>query len=233
MAKSFKAPLAAWLACAGALLLLALIVFGIDAAQRLDARLLAGIMTPTGEQAGPLVNAVARSADPLFLVLLLALACGIALQRRRPLDAAAAATVVVGANLTSQLLKALLAHPRLQPALLHGEMPPGSFPSGHATAAASIAIAFAFVVPSSWRPAVGALGACFVVAVDVAVLILAWHYPSDVLAGTLVACGWGFGVLAALRYIETPVAGQPVSRPDPPPSPRSSPAPPDWQASRG
>ena len=30
-------------------------------------------------------------------------------------------------------------------------------------------------------------------------MVLAWHFPSDVLGGGLVASAWGFAVLAALR----------------------------------
>ncbi len=39
MARSVKAPLAAWISCAGALVGLALVAYGIDAAQRADATL--------------------------------------------------------------------------------------------------------------------------------------------------------------------------------------------------
>jgi membrane-associated phospholipid phosphatase len=74
------------------------------------------------------------------------------------------------------------------------------FPSGHVTAAASIAIAFAFVVPARVLPAVAVLGTCFVVAMGWAVLALNWHYPSDVVGGVLVASGWGFAALASMRF---------------------------------
>jgi membrane-associated phospholipid phosphatase len=134
---------------------------------------------------------------------MLALACGIALWRRSPLDALAAVTVVAGASVTTQVLKVLLAHPRFQPVLGHHQLGPIAFPSGHATAAASIAIAFVFVVPRSMKPAVAVAGACFVAAVGISVLVLDWHYPSDVLGGILVASGWGFAVLAATRAIRS------------------------------
>ena len=47
-----------------------------------------------------------------------------------------------------------------------------------------------------------AAGACLVAAVGCSVLVLAWHFPSDVLGGILVACGWGFAVLALRRVVE-------------------------------
>jgi membrane-associated phospholipid phosphatase len=215
VARSVKAPLAAWLACAGALVGLALVAYGIDAAQRADATLLSHFIND-GARLYPTADTVAHLGDPLPLVLMLGCACGVALWRSRPLDAAAAVAVVAGANLTTQILKVALAHPRFQSVLGHDQLGPVAFPSGHATAATSIAIAFLFVVPHGWRPAVAAAGACFVAAVGCSVMILAWHFPSDVLGGVLVASGWGFAVLALRRIAEGGGSGrraQVASRP--------------------
>jgi membrane-associated phospholipid phosphatase len=197
--RNVRAPLAAWIACAGALVLLVLFVYGIDAAQRADATLLAKLIADQRSGARSLASLIAHLADPLSLLLMLACACGIALRRGRPLDAAAAVTVVAGANLTTQILKVALAHPRFQPVLGYSQPAAAAFPSGHVTAATSIAIAFAFVVPRDLRAIAAVLGACFVAAVGCSVMVLAWHFPSDVLGGVLVACGWGFAVLAARR----------------------------------
>lgn len=201
MARRVGAPLAAWIACAGALVLLALVAYGIDAAQRADATLLAKFVAQRGAT-GSLADPIAHLGDPLPLLAMLVAACGIALWRGRPLDAAAAVTVVAGANLTTQVLKVALAHPRFQPVLGHDQLGPVAFPSGHATAATSIAIAFAFVVAPGWRAAVAAIGACVVAAVGGSIMVLAWHFPSDVLGGILVASGWGFAVLALRRVAE-------------------------------
>jgi membrane-associated phospholipid phosphatase len=200
VAKRVGAPLAAWIGCAGALVLLALVAYGIDAAQRADATLLSKFIALDG-RVGFLAEPIAHLGDPLPLLAMLAGACGIALWRRRPLDAAAAVAVVAGANLTTQVLKVALAHPRVQSVLGNNQLGPVAFPSGHATAATSIAIAFAFVVPREWRVAAAALGACLVIAVGCSVMVLAWHYPSDVIGGVLVACGWGFAILAAMRAV--------------------------------
>ena len=222
MAKSVRAPLAAACGCATALALLAACVFGVDAVQRIDSDLLNAVMAPSGDAAGAGVYAVGRLADPVAVALLLALACGIALLRRRPIDAAAAVAVVAGANLTTTLLKHLFEVSRIQPVFITHEMlPAGIFPSGHATAAASIAIAF--VAPRTSLPLAAGLGVIYVAAVDTAVLILAWHYPSDILAGTLVAAGWGFAVLAAVRALQP---ADPELEPREPPSGSASPAPP-------
>jgi membrane-associated phospholipid phosphatase len=198
--------LAAWIACAGALVLLALVAYGVDAAQHADATLLTKFIAREGS-VGPFADAVAHLADPLPLLAMLACACAIALWRGRPIDAVSAVVVVAGANLTTQVLKVALAHPRFQSVLGSDQLGPVAFPSGHATAATSIAIAFAFVVPPSWRVAVAGIGAWFVLAVGCSVMVLAWHFPSDVLGGILVACGWGFAVLALRRAAEGGGAG--------------------------
>ena len=200
MAGRVKAPLAAWIGCALALVLLALVAYGIDAAQRADATLLTKFIA-RDDSFGPFAEAIAHLADPLPLLLLLIGACAIALRRGRPLEAVAAIVVVAGANLTTQALKVALAHPRYQSVLGSDQLGAVAFPSGHATAATSIAIAFALVVPRNWRLAVAAIGTWFVLAVGCSAMVLAWHFPSDVVGGILVACGWGFAALAALRAL--------------------------------
>jgi membrane-associated phospholipid phosphatase len=201
VAKRVGAPLAAWIACAVALVLLALVAYGVDAAQHADATLLTKFIARDGS-VGPFADAIAHLGNPLPLLAMLAVACAIALWRGRPLDAVAAVVVVAGANLTTQILKVALAHPRFQSVLGHDQLGPVAFPSGHATAATSIAIAFAFVVAPEWRLAVAAIGAWLVLAVGCSVMVLAWHFPSDVLGGVLVASGWGFAVLALRRVAE-------------------------------
>jgi membrane-associated phospholipid phosphatase len=201
MTRRIRAPLAAWVGCATALALLALVAYGIDAAQRADARLLDRFVAREESTLGSLAEVLVHLGDPLPLLLMLALGCGIAFSRGRPLDALAAVAVVAGANLTTQLLKAAFSHPRFQAALGADQLGEVPFPSGHVTAAASIAIAFAFVVPSAAMLPVAALGTCLVAAVSCSVMVLGWHFPSDVLGGVLVAAGWGFAVLALRRLL--------------------------------
>ncbi len=150
---------------------------------------------------GTWADSIASLANPLPLLGMLAVACVIALLRGRPADALAAVLVVAGANITTQALKVLLAHPRVRAAIGGDPFEPNTFPSGHTTAAASIAIAYAFVVPAALRDLTLTLGAAFALAVGCSVVVIGWHYPSDVLAGFLIAAGWGFAVLAAMRAI--------------------------------
>jgi membrane-associated phospholipid phosphatase len=46
------------------------------------------------------------------------------------------------------------------------------------------------------RPATAAIGAAFTLAVSVGLLVLDYHYPSDILGGWLVALGWCFALVA-------------------------------------
>jgi membrane-associated phospholipid phosphatase len=198
LARNVRAPLAGCLACAVAFAILAVLVHKGDSVQHYDAVLLRHF-AERGSRTGSVAAGIVLLGDLGALLPLLAIACGIALARHSPRVALAALFVVAGANLTTQLFKALLAHPRFQALLGAEQIGANSFPSGHTTAVASIAIAYAFVVPREWRPAVALIGAGLVVAVGCSVMALSWHYPSDVLGGLLVASGWGFAALAGLR----------------------------------
>lgn len=146
-----------------------------------------------------LAHALYELANPFPQLLLLAGALSIAWRRALPLRGLAAAVLVVGANVTTQLLKLALSHPRYQPVLGLWQINPTSFPSGHSTAALSMALAYLLVVPVAWRPVAGCLGGALVVGVGCSVVLLHYHYPSDVLGGWLVAAAWFFAVLAGLR----------------------------------
>ena len=74
-----------------------------------------------------------------------------------------------------------------------------SWPSGHATAALALVLCAVLVAPAacarSWR----GLGVAFAAAVGCSLLILAWHMPSDVFGGYLVAALWMALAVAGLR----------------------------------
>ena len=146
---------------------------------------------------------VARLCDPQPFVCLAAIPVAVALLRGRPRLAIAVAAILLGANVTTELLKPLLAHPRAA-WLLGGRAPvgPASWPSGHATAAMSLALTSVLAAPGRLRPVVATLGAAFAVAVSYSFLSLGWHYPSDVFGGFLVAATWTGAVVAALLTAE-------------------------------
>jgi membrane-associated phospholipid phosphatase len=149
----------------------------------------------------PNVDSVAsfliRLLDPLLFTIWAFALIAVALARGRPRVAAAVALVMALAPLSAEMLKPLLAHPHAQVGAVH--IAPASWPSGHATAALTVVLCAVLVAPARLRPLVGALGAIFAVAVGCALLILAWHMPSDVLGGYLLATLWMAIAVAALR----------------------------------
>ena len=141
---------------------------------------------------------IARLCDPNPYVYLCAVPVLVAVARRRLWVALAIVTILLGANVTTELLKPLLAQPRPSD-LLGGPAPASaSWPSGHATAAMSLALSCVLAASRRLRPAVAALGAVFAVAVSYSFLTLQWHYPSDVFGGFLVAAIWTLLALAAV-----------------------------------
>ena len=203
MADRVKWPALGAVACATLLGLLALLVFGDGGFRHGDLDLFTRLVAHSDSRGGELGEAIAMLADPIPLVAMTIVACVIGLARRRPLDALAALVVVAGANVTTQLLKALLAHPRAQVLLGGSGAHQIAFPSGHPTAAFSIGIAYAFVLPRYLLPLTLTLAAAFGAAVGCSVVVIAWHYPSDALGGFLVASAWGFAAMAVVRAAET------------------------------
>jgi membrane-associated phospholipid phosphatase len=126
------------------------------------------------------------------LALLGAAIMAIALIRGRPRLALGAGAIVLGANLTTQYLKASLDRP--------GPAGPeaGSYPSGHVTVAMSLAMALVLVAPPALRVAATALGGAYAIGVGVAVIALNWHRPSDVVGAYLVVVAWTALVAAVL-----------------------------------
>jgi membrane-associated phospholipid phosphatase len=124
-----------------------------------------------------------------------------ALLRRRPRVALAVAVVLALAPLSAELLKPLLAHPHADVGLAYVKA--ASWPSGHATAAMALALCAVLVSPRWLRPPVAVGGLVFVFAVSCALLILAWHMPSDVAGGWLLASLWVALAMTVLRLAQT------------------------------
>lgn len=143
---------------------------------------------------GPMLDVVSVPS----LVIVLGVAVLIALAQRRWSIAVAAIVVLAGANVTTQILQELLERPieDSSPIALN------SFPSGHATVAASVAATALLVLPVRWRPPVAVLGALLAGALGISTMIGnevgAWHRGSDVVAALLIAAMWYFVVEAVL-----------------------------------
>lgn len=206
-----KAALAGCLACVIGLMLLTGLAYGVGPVGRLDGKILNRLSAPMGSSAADAAAIAKHFADPLALLVLLAAVCGLALHLGRRRQAVAALILVAGANLTTQVLKAVLAHPRYQPILGYRQIGSTSFPSGHAAASLSIALALVLVAPRAWRLRAALVGAAFALCIGLSVLVVNHHYPSDVLGGWLVTGAWFFAVLAGLFTAQerSPVALRP------------------------
>lgn len=122
----------------------------------------------------------------------------IALVRRRPRHAVAAVALMAGANIATQLLKPLLdqADPLGGDAMRFSE---GVFPSGHATVAMSLALALVIVVPPQVRPVTAVVAGLYAAVMGVGLLLLGWHFPSDVIGGFLLTAAFAAAAIAWLR----------------------------------
>jgi|SRR5579884_1782385 len=178
------------LALAGLLVLLWFAEFHVGVVQRLDARIFNGFFG-IGERphVWGLASSIAGLCDPSRYVFLCLAPVAIALARRRFLLAAVIVATLLAANMTTEVLKPLLAAPRPAGVTIH-HVSEVSWPSGHATAAMVLALCLVLACPARRRPFAAALGAAFAVAVSYSFLSLGWHYPSDVLGGFLVASIW-------------------------------------------
>ena len=182
---------AAFCLVAGAVLYLAIHVQVVADA---ELRVLEGFMgLPGREYAFDLVSFFNPAP---FAVLSGSLVVG-ALIARRPRAAAAALVTLLGAGVTTQVLKPLLAFQRDFPPLHY--MGPVAYPSGHTTAVMSLALALIIVSPARLRPLAAAAGGLVTVATVFSILVLGSHYPSDIVGGLLVATGWACLASAALR----------------------------------
>jgi membrane-associated phospholipid phosphatase len=179
----------------------------VPAAQVKDTALLNHFVLLNRPRVDSVASPLLHLLDPAPFILWGLVLVAIALLRRRPRVAVAVALVLSLAPLTAETLKPLLAHPHVQIGLTH--ISAASWPSGHATAAAALVLCAVLVSPVRLRPLVSALGVAFAAAVGCSLLILAWHMPSDVLGGYLVASLWMALAVAGLRATDRrrPAAG--------------------------
>lgn len=128
------------------------------------------------------------------LVLVCLAAAAIGFIRGRIDLALAAGLMVIGANASTRIFKTQLPRPNLD-----GFPASNSFPSGHTTAAASVAFALILVLPFAIRGTVALIGAAYVTIIAVATVWAEWHRPSDTVAALLVVLAWGAGASALVR----------------------------------
>ena len=208
MGPSVRSPLLAAAACFLGFAAVLACAYGIAPIGRLDANALHWMRgLDGGPPSSPIVLELTHSADPRPLMLALAVlfAWGWAMGRRP--EALGAVALVAGANLTALILQVALAHPRYHSILGSNQVGAEAYPSGHATGATSIALAAVLVAPARLRVAVAFGAAAYVIAVSASLMMLGWHFPSDVLGGVLVSSGFFLLTVAAIRVSTAVRAG--------------------------
>jgi membrane-associated phospholipid phosphatase len=180
-------PLLLALACLAALAATGVLAKLVPVTQQGDARTLNGFVDLNAPDLSPTLNTIAHLADPAPYALVgLGLAL-VALLRGRWRVALLIPVLFVLTGATTEALKQLLASPRVDEWLGHSQIAAASWPSGHSTAAMTMALCAVLAAPPRLRPTVAALGGAFALAVAYAILTLGWHFPSDVFGGYLVA----------------------------------------------
>jgi membrane-associated phospholipid phosphatase len=168
-----------------------------------------GFAAAQATQLGELVARIATLCDPGPYAVMGAALVAVALLRRRFARAGAVAVLLVATGLTTASLKATLGHPRAGD-ILGVDM--GSWPSGHSTAAMTVALCAVLVAPRALRGALAVAGSAFALAVGVGVCVMEWHLATDVVGGYLVATTWTLLAVAGLRLVERPApAAAPAS----------------------
>ncbi len=117
-----------------------------------------------------------------------------AIARGRWTLALVAATVIIGAVITTEILKHVIL---TRPDLVFSPIDYRSYPSGHTTVAYSVGVAAAIVAPDTLRDRVAFLAIAYGGAIGVATVAAGWHRPSDVLGGYLVTISWASLTIAA------------------------------------
>ncbi len=182
--------------------------------QRLDGAALSGRIF-SRPRVRDVTYGVLRTISISSLTLLGAAVVTIALVRGRVSRAAAAVVLIVGSNVTTQLLKhSVLGRPDLVAGPLGTR---ATFPSGHTTVAMSLAAALVVVVGRRHRIAAAVAGTGYAAAIGGATLTAGWHRPSDVIGAFLVVVAWAsLGTALLVAPSERPAGrGPPPERGEP------------------
>jgi membrane-associated phospholipid phosphatase len=190
------------LGCATGLLVTGLVAFHWPLVRAHDAASLVGFIALSAHpKLQGLANFIANSVDPVPYAAAGVVLVGIALYRRRWLLAGVVPVTMFAASATTELLKPIVADDRYSDWFGPGSsIAAAGWPSGHATAAMTLGLCAVLVAPAVARPVVALLGCALAIGVSYSVLVLGWHFPSDVLGGYLVAGVWVSLALAVLWW---------------------------------
>lgn len=186
------------LACAGGAALLALLFYGSSRIAGFDARVTAHLLADPETRIDGMGNFAAQLANPVPLILISFGLIVLGFAWNRPWHLIAAGGVMLGANVTTQVMKVLMAHPRLQGAVGVSYPIEIHYPSGHATAAIAAGFGLWLVTPPRWRGLAMIVGGSYAAVVSLGVLVAGWHFVSDVIGAVFVVGFWACLAMAAL-----------------------------------
>jgi undecaprenyl-diphosphatase len=187
------------LCCAVLLLVVWVLAYYVAPFEELDETVLNAISTPSGSPVHDLAFTIEQVMEPAGWAAAATVAFLLAAWQGRYKRALLAVALILGTALVDLTLKAVFEHEReLSIPIDEFEWLPlaNAFPSGHSAGALAISLAFLFVVPAAWQRVTAALGLVFTLAVSLGLLVLNYHYPSDIVGGWLVALGWCFALIA-------------------------------------
>jgi membrane-associated phospholipid phosphatase len=168
-----------------------------EAGQSIEDSILRSVDGTTLLQSGVALDAI----SPPAVLLVVALTMVVAFLRRRPGSAVQAGVLIVGATVTTQLLKQLAPRPELT-----GELYGNSFPSGHVTVAVAAVLAIMTTFGRHARPLFYMIGAAFAAVVAEQTVAFGWHRCSDVVGACAVALLWlGLVRIGAARLSRDPL----------------------------
>lgn len=150
------------------------------------------------------VEPVLLLGSPPWLVTGLLVVCGLGLVRRRWGATGMAAVVIIGSNVTTQVIKDGVFFRTGLVGDWNRDI--NTLPSGHVTVVAAAWAALLFVAPRRWRPLTALAGAVATCAIGLATVADRWHRPSDVVAAVLVVVAWAAVVcaLTPARWADLP-----------------------------
>lgn len=159
-----------------------------------DARALGHLSGDVPLRAQSVSRRTIETIDGASVVAAIAIIVAAGALRARFARAAGAALVVVLSVGSAELIKRGLPHvPHAVPAGRRS-----SLPSGHTAVAASVGLGLVIALPAVLRPLAVLAGAAYASAMAFSLVVLGFHYPSDVVASFFLCGFWGAVVAAAL-----------------------------------
>jgi membrane-associated phospholipid phosphatase len=181
--ESAAAPLTAAAGAVGVFVAVAVVALRTSGGQRLDHEAMTTVVAG-GNAEVTVLSLLGRVS--IGAVLAVSVACVVlAIMRGRVRLAVAALIVIVGANLTTQVLK----HVVLERSVFE-IIAPNSLPSGHTTVVAGSVGALLLVAPRALRLVVVLPGAFAVTLTGASTVVAGWHRPADIVAALAVCLAW-------------------------------------------